>query len=353
MPDTVVLDVKLPGMNGLEIFRIIHTLEPKVPIIMMTAYDSNETGIETIKMGAFDYILKPFEIPDMLQVIDQALEAERFMRSSVCMDAPPEEAVGDAIIGYSEPMKALYKTIRTISPSNRTVLIRGESGTGKILTARAIYQHSLRADKPVVVINCRGVDEDFLGKEMFGYERNAFRGAAHCRVGKIEQAHRGTLIINAIGEMPASIQARFLDLLGKKCIQRIGGQEPIVIDVRIIAATDRDLEPSFEKGFCHEDLYADPKAGTIVLPPLRERARDIPPLTDYFLICHAAKLGIANSGITKGARKMLEEHSWPDNVRELRNTLYRAMAFSRGAPISPEDIKQAFSLEKGARRPSG
>jgi nitrogen regulation protein NR(I) len=346
LPDLVIVDIRLPGMNGLETFEAIHALEPKLPVIIMTAYGTTETAIEATKMGAFDYILKPFEIPDMLAVIKQALEAGRFMRTPVQMDVSSNEAGQEAIVGRSKPMQDVYKAIGRVSTSDATVLIRGESGTGKELVARAIYQHSLRAQKPFLVINCVAIPENLLESELFGYERGAFTGAAHRRVGKIEQVHGGTVFLDEIGDMPSSIQSKILRLLQEKSIERLGGRRTIPVDVRILAATNRDLETALAQGRFREDLYYRLKVVTIALPPLRQRQDDIPLLTDFFLARYAAELGMDNPGITQEVLATLNSHQWPGNVRELANTLQKALIFSRGAPIQAEDVIQALSAEK-------
>jgi len=342
-PDLVILDIRLPGMNGLETFRAIHKIEPKLPVIIMTAFGTTETAIEATKMGAFDYILKPFEIPDMLSVIKQALEAGRFMRSPVDMNAPPEKTTREAIIGRSKAMQDVYKAIGRVSPTDATALIRGESGTGKELVARAIYHHSPRANKPFLVINCVAIPENLLESELFGYEKGAFTGATHRRVGKIEQANDGTLFLDEIGDMPASIQAKILRLLQEKSIERLGGRETIPVNVRIIAATNRNLESALSEGRFREDLYYRLKVVTIWLPPLHERPADIPLLTAYFLSRYAGEMKMDNPGITKEAMKILKNHPWPGNVRELANTLQKTLIFNRGAPICPEDITQTIS----------
>ncbi|MFH1083377.1 MAG: sigma-54 dependent transcriptional regulator [Pseudomonadota bacterium] len=343
VPDLVILDMRLPGINGLETFQAIHKIEPKLPVIMMTAFGTTETAIEATKMGAFDYILKPFEIPDMLENINQALEAGRFMRSPVGMNATPDDASGDAIIGRSRPMQDVYKAIGRVSPTNATVLIRGESGTGKELVARAVYQHSTRANKPFIVINCVAIPENLLESELFGYEKGAFTGASHRRVGKIEQASGGTVFLDEIGDMPSSIQAKILRLLQERSIERLGGRETVPVDVRIIAATNRDLEAALSGGRFREDLYYRLKVVTIWLPPLRERIEDIPQLTNYFLSRCAAEVGIDNPGIMKEAIATLKSHSWPGNVREIYNIIQKALIFNRGAPVSAEDLAQAIS----------
>jgi nitrogen regulation protein NR(I) len=338
VPDLVVLDMRLPGMNGFETFQAIHEMEPRLPVIIMTAFGTTETAIEATKMGAFDYVLKPFDIPDMLKVIGQALEAGRFMRSPVNMDAVPEETSGEAIIGRSEQMQEVYKAIGRVASTDATVLIRGESGTGKELVARAIYHHSLRANKPFHVINCVAIPETLLESELFGYEKGAFTGATHRRVGKVEQANRGTVFLDEIGDMPIGIQAKILRLLQEKKIERLGGRETIPVDVRIIASTNRELESAIRESHFREDLYYRLKVVTIWLPPLRERKSDIPLLTAYYISRYRADLGIDNPGITKEAKEMLANYAWPGNVRELANTIQKALIFNRGAPISPDDI---------------
>ncbi len=345
-PDLVILDMRLPGMNGFETFQAINKAEPKLPVIIMTAYGTTETAIEATKLGAFDYILKPFDIPDMLTVIAKALEAGRFMRSPVAMNVEPDQASRDAIIGRSSSMQDVYKAIGRVAPTDATVLIRGDSGTGKELVARAIYQHSLRAEKPFLVINCVAIPETLLESELFGYEKGAFTGATHRRMGKIEQAHGGTIFLDEIGDMPLNLQAKMLRLLQEKSIERLGGRQTIPVDVRVIAATNRDLETAISEGRFREDLYYRLKVVTIRLPYLRERPEDIPLLAEYFLARFTAEAGVKNPGITAQAKTLLSDHSWPGNVRELANTVQKALIFNRGAPLSSEDIDQAIR-EKG------
>jgi nitrogen regulation protein NR(I) len=347
-PDLVILDMRLPGKNGLETFQAIHAIEPKLPVIIMTAFGTTHHAIEATKCGAFDYVLKPFEIPAMLSLIRQALEAGRFMRTPVDMDGAPGLTSREAIIGRSRPMQDVYKAIGRVSPTDATVMIRGESGTGKELVARALYSHSQRSDKPFQVINCVAIPENLLESELFGFEKGAFTGAAHRRVGKIEQAHGGTVFLDEIGDMPFGIQSKILRLLQEKSIERLGGRDTIPVDVRIIAATNRDLEAALQQGRFREDLYYRLKVVTIVLPPLRERVEDIPLLVDYFLTRYAAELDMSNPGIAKDALGILRSHSWPGNVRELANAIQKALIFNRGAPIQPQDILQAAAAGTGA-----
>jgi nitrogen regulation protein NR(I) len=348
-PDLVIMDVRMAGMSGLEAFAAIHAREPHLPVIIMTAYGTTETAIEATRLGAFDYVLKPFEIPDILALIDQALEAGRCMRSRVEVDVPPQAAAGEALIGKSRPMQEVYKAIGRVAPTDATVLIRGESGTGKELVARAIYQYSLRARKAFLVINCVAIPETLLESELFGYEKGAFTGAVHRRVGKFEQAEGGTVFLDEIGDMPVSIQAKILRLLQEKKLERLGGRETIPVDVRILAATNRDLEAALAEGRFREDLYFRLNVVTIWLPPLRERADDIPLLADYFLARFSREMGLNNPGLAPEAMNLLQRHHWPGNVRELANVLQKALIFSRGYPIRPQDIVQALGGDAEAR----
>jgi nitrogen regulation protein NR(I) len=343
--DLLIMDVRMPGMSGLEAFKAVRKIEPKLPVIIMTAFGTTETAIEATKMGAFDYVLKPFEIPEILVLIEQAIEAGRFMRSRVEMDVVSDTVSSEAIIGRSKAMQEVYKAIGRVAPTDATVLIRGESGTGKELVARAIYQHSLRADKPFLVINCVAIPETLLESELFGYEKGAFTGAVSRRVGRIEQANGGTVFLDEIGDMPFAIQSKVLRLLQEKSIERLGGREPIPVDVRIIAATNRDLESALAEGRFREDLYYRLKVVTLWLPTLRDRSGDIPLLAEYFLARFARLMDVPNPGITDTAKAMLNAGTWPGNVRELGNTIQKALIFSRGGPIGPEDIARAIGGE--------
>lgn len=345
-PELVILDMRLPGMNGFETFERIHETEPRLPVIIMTAYGTTETAIKATKMGAFDYILKPFEIPDMLSVIEKALQAGRFMRRPVDLDAVPHESARDAIVGRSRPMQEVYKSIGRVASTDATVLIRGESGTGKELVARAIYQHSERSSRPFLVINCVAIPETLLESELFGYEKGAFTGAVHRRIGKIEQAHKGTVFLDEIGDMPFSLQSKMLRLLQEKSIERLGGRETIPVDVRIIAATNRNLEEAIQEGRFREDLYYRLAVVTIALPELTRRYGDIPYLAEYFLSRFSCEEGMENPGIDKDAIRMLESHTWPGNIRELSNVLKKALIFNQGGPVSREIIRQAVGGDK-------
>ncbi len=348
MPDLVVMDVRMPGMDGLEAFEAMRQVDPKIVAIIVTAFGDMETAIRATKLGAYDYVLKPFEIPDFLSLVARALEAGRFMRAKVAMSQAVSMDSEDALIGSSRAMQEIYKAIGRAAPTEATVLVRGESGTGKELVARALYQHSTRADKPFLVINCVAIPETLLESELFGYEKGAFTGAVNRRVGKVEQASGGTLFLDEIGDMPLSIQAKILRLLQEKMIDRLGGRQHIPVDVRIIAATNRDLEAAVAEGRFREDLYYRLKVVMLQLPPLRERREDIRALSDYFLARFARELGMENPGLSREALSMLERHSWPGNVRELSNALHKALIFNRGGPINAEDLVAAVGEDGGS-----
>ncbi len=353
IPDLVIMDVRMPGISGLEAFEAIRKIDAKLPVIIMTAFGTTETAIRATKLGAFDYILKPFDIANILVMIRNALEAGRLMRSRVEMDAGPDTAPPDAIIGRSDAMQEVYKAIGRVAPTDATVLIRGESGTGKELVARAIYQYSERADKPFLVINCVAIPETLLESELFGYERGAFTGAGSRRLGKIEQANGGTVFLDEIGDMPLSIQAKILRLLQEKSIERLGGARLIPVDVRIIAATNRNLEKAIEMDRFREDLYYRLKVVTVTLPPLRDRREDIPLLCDYFLSVYSLEMQMDNPGMTEEAMQFVKGRAWPGNVRELGNAVKKALIFNSGYPVRPEDIIPAISEKDEKPDPGG
>lgn len=341
-PDVVIMDIRMPGISGLETLKLMQEIDKKLPVIIMTAFGTMETAVEATKLGAFDYILKPFEIPNILEMINKALETGRLMKSKVEMNVNPLEVPAEGIIGTSEAMQEVYKAIGKVAPTDATVLIRGESGTGKELVARAIYQYSLRADKPFLVINCVAIPETLLESELFGYEKGAFTGALSRKIGKIEQANHGTVFLDEIGDMHLSIQAKILRLLQEKSIERLGGREIIPVDVRIIAATNRNLEKALSEGRFREDLYYRLKVVTINLPSLKDRKADIPLLCDYFLAKFSKEMGIDNPGISEEAKMFAQNLPWHGNVRELANAIQKALIFNKGVPLQPEDISQAI-----------
>ena len=355
LPDVVIMDVRMPGMDGLATLRLLRKREPRLPVIIMTAYSTTDSAIEATKLGAFDYILKPFEIPDVLGLLAKAIQAGRVMRERVLLsDAAldvPEDTGTEALVGVSRTMHGLYKAIGRVAPTDALVLLRGESGTGKELVARAVYQYSGRNSQPFSIINCVAIPDTLLESELFGYERGAFTGASVRRVGKIEQAGGGTIFLDEIGDMPLSIQAKLLRLLQENQIERLGGREPISVDVRIIAATNRDLEEAVASGRFREDLYYRLNVVTLHLPPLRERREDIPHLVRHFVLRLSRELDSPAPDLTPEAMACLTAHVWPGNVRELKNLNQKLLIFNQGSAISGEDVRRA--LDSGGAQSQG
>jgi two-component system nitrogen regulation response regulator GlnG len=344
--DLVILDMRLPGINGMETFKRIKKIDSKLPVIIVTAYGTTQIAIETTKMGAYDYVLKPFDVREMLNLIEQAIEAGYFMKSPVKVDAAPDKQSGDAIIGQSKLMQNVYRSIGRVSQTDATVLIRGESGTGKELVARAVYQHGIRSDKAFLIINCVAIPENLLESELFGYEKGAFTGATQRHIGKVEQANGGTLFLDEIGDMPLNIQAKILRLLQEKNIERLGGEETIPVDVRIIAATNKNLEQAIKEEKFREDLYFRLKVVTIELPPLRDRQGDINSLISYYMVKFSNELNMDNPDIKPEALKRLNRYEWPGNIRELSNLIQKVLIFNRGAPISVADLEQVITKKE-------
>jgi len=345
-PDLAIVAAALPPSGGLELLKRLKQDDPRLPVIVTAAGGVTAETIEATKLGAFDYVTHPLVPADFAKLVQQALDAGRFMRSPVQMNQGQEITAGDALLGHSRPMQELYKAIGRTAGTGATVLIQGESGTGKELVARALFQHSARADKPFVVVNCVAIPETLLESELFGYEKGAFTGAASRRIGKIEQADGGTVFLDEIGDMPLAIQAKMLRLLAERSVERIGGRMPIQVDVRIIAATNRDLVQAVKEERFREDLYYRLNVVAISLPPLRERREDVPLLADYFLAKVTRELGVRNPGITPEAYELLSAHSWPGNVRELANAMEKCLIFGRGHPVGAEEVA-SLVLEPG------
>ncbi len=348
-PELVVMDIRMPGMDGMEAFRRIKESHPRLPVVIMTGFGTTEAAIEATKLGAFDYQLKPFEPDEMLRVIENALECVRLMGREVRLGAETAPPTSDAIVGQSRGMQEVYKSIGRVAQTDATVLIRGETGTGKELVARAIYQHSSRSKAPLLAVNCTAIPETLLESELLGYEKGAFTGAGARRMGKFEQASGGTIFLDEIGDIPLSIQAKILRVLEDRSFERLGGNRTIHVDIRVLAATNRDLEKGMAEGKFREDLYHRLNVLTIHVPPLRERREDIPSLVDYFLGRFARELGLDKPILSEGALDILREHAWPGNVRELEHCIHRALIFTRGYPIQPDDVRRA--LERRAETP--
>ena len=341
--DLIIMEAHLPGLTSLETLEKLRVTHPKLPVIILAKTATTEDVIKTSKLGAFEYVLKPFIDEEMSKLVDQALETGRFMRSPVNIAQDSAESGGDNLVGCSQPMQEIYKAIGRVAPTDTTVLIRGESGTGKELVARAIYQHSKRANGAFVIVNCVAIPENLLESELFGYERGAFTGADRQRIGKIEYAHKGTVFLDEIGDIPLNVQAKLLRLLQEKSIERIGGKQPIHADVRIIAATNADLEAKIKADHFREDLYYRINVVSLNLPPLKQRREDIPLLADHFMARFSENLAVRNPGILPEAKGILKRYDWPGNVRELANTIEKCLIFSKGRPVGVEEVSYLVS----------
>src|SRR5262249_49836704 len=338
-PDLVVMDVRMGGMSGLETLRRIRQIDSKLMVILMTAYGTTQTAIEAMKLGAYDYLLKPFDVPKLKEVIANALKAARDMKQVVSYE--PElksEDYEQSIVGRSEPMQQVFKLIGQLAASDATALITGESGTGKELVARAIYHHSERKQQPFLAVNCAAIPEQLLESELFGHERGAFTGATMQRIGKFEQCNHGTVFLDETGDMPPATQTKILRVLQSGTFERVGGNTPIKVDVRIIAATNKPLEQAVAARQFREDLFYRLNVVRVHIPPLRERREDIRLLVNYFLKKFARDQEKAPKSISSGVIKALEQYHWPGNVRELENVVRRALVVAKGDAILLSDL---------------
>jgi two-component system nitrogen regulation response regulator GlnG len=333
LPDVILLDVHLPDLSGLEAFQRIREIDARIPVIFITWAATADTAIEAMKQGAYDYLFKPLDLARLRVVVDQALEMGRLMREPVVAQTPPIEDEGDAIIGRCPAMGEVYKAIGRVAAQNVIALITGESGTGKELVARALYQHSARARAPFLAINCAAIPENLLESELFGHEKGAFTGADRRRIGKFEQCNGGTLFLDEIGDMPLATQAKILRLLQDQTFERVGGNETICTDVRLIAATHRDLKAWSDEGKFRQDLYYRLSVFTIPLPALRERGDDLTMLVEHYLRRFNRELGRELREITPEAMDTLRRYGWPGNVRELQSVLKQAMLKASGAVL--------------------
>jgi nitrogen regulation protein NR(I) len=339
--DLIITDLKLPGLNGLDLVQRLHQVKQRLPIILMTAHGTTETAIEATKLGAYDYLLKPFEMEELLDLVERAVATSRLMTESVEMGE--DIATGNAIIGNSRVMQNIYKEIGRIAAKPVPVLIRGETGTGKELIARAIYQHSERSKAPFVAVNCAAIPETLLESELFGHERGAFTGAEVRRIGRFEQANGGTLFLDEVGDMSLNTQAKLLRVLQEKYIHRLGGKEMIPIDARVIAATHRDLETALKEKQFREDLYYRLSVVVIKVPALHQRTEDISAIVKYFLKRYGGELGVQFPSIQPEAIEFLQAQAWPGNVRELENVVRQALLLAGKYTISLEHVRQVVA----------
>ena len=337
-PDLVIMDIRMPGIRGLDALSEIKKKDPQATVIMMTAYGTTQTAIEAMKRGAYDYITKPFKNEEVKALIKKALEVGRLMKEKVSLSADVDNLDGACIIGKSFPMLEIYKTIGKVAESSATVAIRGESGTGKELVARAIFQNSLRKNKPFLAVNCAAIPESLLESELFGHVKGSFTGAINKRIGKFEQCDGGTIFLDEIGDMSLSTQAKILRVLQEYTFQPVGSEETVGVDVRVITSTNKDLWVAIEQGQFREDLYYRLKVVTIYMPPLRQRKEDIPLLVDYFLQKFAREFNKNAKKIHPDAMNFLSEYNWPGNVRELENAVQTAVVMGKKEILFLEDF---------------
>lgn len=339
-PDLVILDIEMPEKDGIQVLKEMKELSPKTPVIIITAYGSGDRVIKAMKYGAYEYIEKPFDIPRLMVVIEEAL-----VNSGINEQKKGEEPLKrkgsplqdeDTIVGESPAIKEVFKLVGRVAASDASILIVGESGTGKELVAKAIHKYSDRSGKQLIAINCAAIPEPLLESELFGYEKGAFTGAERQKPGKFEEAHGGTLFLDEIGDMSLTLQAKLLRILQQGTMERLGGTKTLKVDVRIVAATNRNLENDILTKAFREDLYYRIKVVTISLPPLRMRKEDIPLLSQHFLAKHSKGVLSEILSFHPDAMKRLTDYSWPGNIRELENVIKRALILAKGNVISPE-----------------
>jgi two-component system nitrogen regulation response regulator GlnG len=343
-PDLAIVDIEMPGKTGLELLKTFKKISPQTPVIIVTAFGSGDRVIRAMKYGAFEYIEKPFDVPNLIKLVEEALQAidssieEKPISARKRTDLHKQPPSGEGIIGESPAIKDVYKLIGRVAASDASILITGESGTGKELVARAIHHYSDRASKPFVAINCAAIPETLLESELFGYDKGAFTGAHKDKPGKFEEASGGTLFLDEIGDMGLLLQSKLLRVLQEGKVDRLGSNKTIGVDVRFIAATNKSLENLIAQKSFREDLYYRIRVISIALPPLRMRKNDIPLLVSHFLDKHAREMRNETLSVHPDTMERLLKHSWPGNIRELENTIKRAVVLSKGNVIMPEQI---------------
>lgn len=342
--DLILTDLKMQGQSGLELLEQIMADDPQQCVILMTAHGSVDSAVGAMKRGAFDYLEKPLERENLLLTLKRAFERISLVRENLVLQKRVAEIERiPSIIGDHPKMKEVYRIVTKIAPTSSTVLVYGESGTGKELVARAIHDRSSRNDQPFMAINCAAIPETLIESELFGHEKGSFTGANAREIGILEAANGGTVFLDEIGEMNVAMQAKLLRAIQEKEIRRVGGKVNLPLDVRIISATNRDLEQEIKKGAFREDLYYRLNVIRINLPPLRERGSDILTLADFFVAKYREASGIGVEGISKPALKLLMNYTWPGNVRQLESVIERAVLMAEGSIIQPEDLPSEIS----------
>jgi len=336
-PDVILLDIRLGNQSGLDLFAELREIDPKILVIFITGQGNADTAIEAMKRGAFDYLVKPLDLDQLKRVVEQALKISQLMHVPAAVDPPQQVAdASDRLVGSGTAMQSICKQIGRIAPQNVNVLVLGESGTGKELVARAIYFHSRRNQGPFLAINCAAIPESLLESELFGHEKGAFTGAEHRRIGKFEQCNNGTIFLDEVGDMPLATQSKILRLLQDGQFQRVGGNETLSVDVRVVAATHQNLEAMIQSGRFRNDLYYRLRGVTLELPPLRERIADLPELAHYFLFRFNRQLGTMVQSISPEVLELFKAYSWPGNIRELQSVIREALIASTGPTLLPE-----------------
>ena len=345
--DLLLLDYKMPGMSGMDVLKAVKAINPEIDVVIITAHGTIETAVEAMKAGALDYIMKPLEFDELLIQIERVSERQNLIRENELLrkELKNKGITSEQIIYRSSQMQEQINMVSRIAGSRTTVLLEGESGTGKELLARLMHQLSPRSDKPIITVNCAALSENLLESELFGHEKGAFTGAAARRIGRFEEADGGTLFLDEIGEIPPSVQVKLLRFLQEREFQRVGGNQTILSDARIISATNRNLEARVREGFFREDLFYRLNVVVMKIPPLRERKDDIIPLIDFFLEKFADENGKPMRGVSSEARDRLLKYDYPGNVRELENIMERAVVIARDNVISLNDLP--FQREDG------
>ncbi len=354
-PDVLLLDILLPEVSGMDLAREIRAIDIRLPVIFITATNDSDTAIEAMKMGAYDYLLKPLDIRQVRTLVERALETRRLMNSPVRLqEAEADSEDSDVLVGRSPKMLEVYKQIGRVAAQDVTVLIRGESGSGKELIARALYQHSHRNGQCFMAVNCAALTDTLLESELFGHEKGAFTGADRRHIGRFEQCNGGTIFLDEVGDMSPATQSKVLRLLQEQKFERVGGHDTISVDVRLISATNRDLEQMIEQNEFRLDLFHRLNGFEIQLPPLRERAGDLKLLLDHFLKRFNAQLNKTITSISPEALELMEKYPWPGNIREMQGAVRRAMLMATGPTIVPEllpkDILEYLQTGSAARR---
>jgi len=343
-PDLILLDIKLPGKDGITILKEIRSTDNKIPVIMMTAHGTLDTAIQAIKLGATDYLSKPFDLEEMKIVVQKSLNFGKISNELIFLKSELNKGLKDTIIGTSEIMSKVIQTAEQVAPSNATILISGESGTGKEVIADFIYKSSMRSNEAFIKVNCGALTESLLESELFGHEKGSFTGAISRKLGRFERAHGGTIFLDEIGEMSLSTQVKLLRVLQQKEFERVGGVETLTVDVRIIAATNRDLLKMISSGTFREDLYYRLNVIPIGIPPLRDRKEDIPLLLEHFLRHFSSVMKREKSDISVEAMEYLKNYEWKGNIRELENMVERMVILSQSQTITVDDLPKEIRV---------